>query len=141
MSGWDNAPYIGCDGCAGTTGRAGCAIHRGQSFSVVELTGDVVVRVGADPTAVEGVLDAIRREYMRAREKHAPLHSGHEAIGVIEEEWAEFRLAVFFGVDHRGERADPAHEAIQIAAMALAYVVEAYKTWEWHPSHAGGGDD
>lgn len=81
--------------------------------------------------AAEVWLDAIRREYTRAREKHAPLNSGHEAIGVIEEEWEEFKSAVFFGVDHRGERSDPAHEAVQIAAMAVAYLVEAYPSWEF----------
>ncbi len=80
----------------------------------------------------EAVLDAIRREYQRARTKHAPLHSGHEAVGVIDEEFVEFRDAVYFGVDRRGERSDPAREAIQVAAMALAYVVEAYASWEWH---------
>lgn len=89
--------------------------------------------------AAEAVLDAIRREYTRAREKHGPMHSGHEAVGVIEEEWDEFRLAVFFGVDHRGERADPSHEAIQVAAMALAYVVEAYPTWEFFPTRRTQG--
>ncbi len=79
----------------------------------------------------EAVLDAIRHEYSRARAKHAPLNSGHEAVGVIDEEFTEFKDAVFFGVDRRGKPANPATEAIQIAAMALAYVVEAFETWEY----------
>jgi hypothetical protein len=82
--------------------------------------------------AAEAVLDAIRHEYARARVKHAPLNSGHEAVGVIDEEFTEFKEAVYFGFDRRGRRTDPAREAIQVAAMALAYVVEAYQTWEFH---------
>lgn len=79
----------------------------------------------------EAVLDAIRHEYSRARTKHAPLNSGHEAVGVIDEEFVEFKDAVYFGVDRHGRPANPMHEAIQIAAMALAYVVEAYETREY----------
>ena len=81
--------------------------------------------------AAEAVLDAIRREYTRARKKHAPLNSGHEAVGVIDEEFVEFKDAVYFGVDRRGRPSNPATEAIQVAAMALAYVVEAFGTWEF----------
>lgn len=81
--------------------------------------------------AAEAVLVAIRREYTRARVKHAPLNSGHEAVGVIDEEVTEFKDAVYFGVDRHGRPANPATEAVQVAAMALAYVVEAFSTWEY----------
>jgi hypothetical protein len=61
-------------------------------------------------------------ELERAMLQHGPMASGHEAQSVIGEEFHEFTLAVWFGVDQHGRPADPRHEAIQIAAMALRYI-------------------
>jgi hypothetical protein len=44
--------------------------------------------------------------------------SGHEAVAVIEEEFIEFREAVFW------KRSDPHQEAVQLAAMAVRYLID-----------------
>lgn len=59
---------------------------------------------------------AVWHELARATEKFGPFASGHEALAVIEEEFLEFRAAVFWG------SGDPRIEAIQLAAMALRYL-------------------
>ena len=64
---------------------------------------------------------AVRQELARARERHAPLNSAHEAYAVILEELDEF----FAEVRKRAERRDPAamrRELVQIAAMAIRAV-------------------
>jgi hypothetical protein len=73
----------------------------------------------------------VAQELQRATEKFGPMASGHEAVAVIEEEFLEFREAVFWG------RGDPRAEAIQLAAMALRYLrdvsaakqTEASRSW------------
>lgn len=71
-------------------------------------------------TVAEEVLD----ELDRAIRKFGPMASAHEAQSVIGEEFHEFTLAVWFGVDQKGQPADPRTEAIQIAAMAIRYVID-----------------
>jgi hypothetical protein len=61
-------------------------------------------------------------ELRRATDKFGPFASAHEGLAVIEEEFLEFRSAVFWGVDQRGRPCDPRSEAIQLAAMALRYL-------------------
>ena len=63
-------------------------------------------------------------ELGQARNKFAHMASGHEAVGVIDEEFQEFKLAVYFGIDHRGLDANPRTEAIQLAAMAIRYIID-----------------
>ena len=53
-----------------------------------------------------------------------PMASGHEAQSVIAEEFHEFTLAVWFGVDQKGRPADPRNEAVQLAAMAARYLLD-----------------
>lgn len=66
-------------------------------------------------------LGDIREEYLKARRKHAPMHSGHEGWAVIKEELDELWELV---------RADNASgslaykEATQVAAMGLAFMLE-----------------
>lgn len=64
----------------------------------------------------------VAQELERATTEHGPMASGHEAVAVIEEEFLEFRSAVFWGVDQRGRPSDPRTEAVQLAAMALRYL-------------------
>lgn len=61
-------------------------------------------------------LGAVAHELERARKAHAPLHSGHEALAVIREEYLEVEKEVF-----RRERDHDAlrKELIQLAAMAV----------------------
>jgi hypothetical protein len=60
--------------------------------------------------------EAVAAELERATRKFGAFASGHEAVAVIEEEFLEFREAVFWG------RGDPRTEAVQLAAMALRYL-------------------
>lgn len=63
----------------------------------------------------------VKGEYRSARQRHGPMNSGHEGYAVILEELEELWELV---------RADKAHtieaydEAKQIAAMAIAFMVE-----------------
>ena len=63
--------------------------------------------------------DIVLEEYYRARKKFKPFNSGHEGYAVILEEleelWDEIKA---------DNRAKAHKEAIQLAAMALAYVIE-----------------
>ncbi len=70
------------------------------------------------------VMKEVLIELERARLLFAPMASGHEAQSVIGEEFHEFTLAVWFGVDQRGRPSDPRVEAIQLAAMAMRYVLD-----------------
>jgi hypothetical protein len=78
-------------------------------------------QVRASDDALDNVLGVVRDEYVRARRKHAPMHSGHEGWAVIKEELDELWELV---------RADDAtgifayQEASQIAAMAVAFMLE-----------------
>ena len=63
-------------------------------------------------------------ELESATEKFGPFASAHEGLAVIEEEFLEFRSAVFWGVDQKGRPSDPYNEAVQLAAMALRFMVD-----------------
>jgi hypothetical protein len=63
-------------------------------------------------------LHQVRQELRRAEGQHPPLHSAHEAIAVILEEFEEFKQEVWKRTDAR----DPVKmrtELVQIAAMAI----------------------
>lgn len=70
---------------------------------------------------VERVLAEVRAEVERAVRKHPPMHSPHEARGVIEEEfdelWDEIKA-------DRGRTDAAFAEAIQLAAMGVRYVAD-----------------
>lgn len=84
------------------------------------MSAPTAVLYGRAGTLAEEVLD----ELDRAQKMHGPMASGHEAQSVIGEEFHEFTLAVWFGVDQKGRPADPRAEAIQLAAMALRYIID-----------------
>jgi hypothetical protein len=75
-----------------------------------------------DPTP--DIWAEVADELDRAVRKFGPMASGHEAVAVIEEEFLEFRSAVFWGVDQKGRPSIPRDEAIQIAAMAVRYILD-----------------
>jgi hypothetical protein len=75
----------------------------------------VFLRPTGDPLA------AVAVELARAREKHAPLHSAHEAYAVILEELDEFKTEVWKKQRERDRTAMRA-ELIQLAAMAIRAV-------------------
>lgn len=70
------------------------------------------------------IWEEISDELARAQAQHSPMASAHEAHSVIAEEVHEFTLAVWFGVDQKGRPSDPRAEAIQIAAMAVRYILD-----------------
>lgn len=63
----------------------------------------------------------ILAEYQRAREKHPANPSPHHNLAVLEEEVAELRQHVY---NDTSASPDARKEAIQVGAMALAYVME-----------------
>jgi len=67
----------------------------------------------------EQVNDAILQEYYRARKKHRPMQSAHEGYSVILEELEELWDAV-----KKDDKAHAKKEAMQVAAMALAFMIE-----------------
>lgn len=69
--------------------------------------------------AIDSALALVRAELIRAAAKHAPMHSLHEAWGVIDEEFREFKDAV-----HDNNTLNAKTEAIQIAAMAARVIVD-----------------
>jgi hypothetical protein len=95
-------------------------MNTGGYRAVRAVSGHPPVQV-MSPTTLDRVLNDVREEILRARAKHAPMHSAHEGASVIREEFEELW-------DH--VRADtgttPAarKEAIQVATMALRYVLD-----------------
>jgi hypothetical protein len=75
-------------------------------------------------TKLVKVLDLIQDETVRASKIFSPFASRHEGLAVIEEEFLEFRSAVFWGVDSKGNPSDPVDEAIQLGAMAVRFLVD-----------------
>lgn len=64
----------------------------------------------------------IRTEYLLARQKHAPMYSAHEGFAVIYEEFmVELAAHVW---DDTGRSQEAYQEATQVAAMALAFMLE-----------------
>lgn len=69
----------------------------------------------------EKIAREVVEEYRRARAKHKPYPTAHHGLAVIEEELAELREHVY----HDTYTSEDAHkEALQIAATALAFVLE-----------------
>ena len=63
------------------------------------------------------------REFARTREKNAPMHGAHEGYAVLLEEFDELWDHVKMKPSKRNI-SDMRKEAIQIGAMALAFVIE-----------------
>ena len=62
---------------------------------------------------------AVASELHRATEKFGPFASAHEGIAIIREEYLELEREVFHGDLDRA-----AQEAIQLAAMAIRFLVD-----------------
>ena len=74
--------------------------------------------------AIDGILAEVRAELHHATAKFAPMVSDREGFDVIDEEVDELKLAIRWGVDHRGNPANPRDEAIQLAAMAVRFIYD-----------------
>jgi len=77
------------------------------------------------PIKYANAADDIVTEICKARVKHAPMRGPHEGYAVLLEEvdelWAEVKAQKF-------DKEKARKEAIQIAAMALAFAVEVCET-------------
>jgi hypothetical protein len=60
-------------------------------------------------------------ELIRATELHAPMHSPHEGLAVIWEEFEELKEHVW---QDAGRSSGAREEALQLAAMAMRYVLD-----------------
>ena len=68
------------------------------------------------------VLEDVRAELARAERKHRPMHSPHDGYATILEEMDELWDEV--KAQNGGRNADARHEAIQVAAMGVRYVLD-----------------
>lgn len=69
--------------------------------------------------AIDAVLKAIKLEYAAARTKFPPMYNPHEGMSIIREEFEE----AWDEVKHNHIYASK-QEMLQVAAMALAYLLE-----------------
>ena len=69
----------------------------------------------------EEALQRIRMEFLRASSIHPVLHSKHEALAVIEEEFLELREDIF---EKYHADTDIREEATQTAAMCMRLMVD-----------------
>jgi hypothetical protein len=93
-----------------------------------ELAGVLLTSASGDPRlatgggAIRTVLEDVRAELERALRTFAPLNSPHEGWAVIRE---ELEPELWDHVVHNTGRSPEArHEAIQVAAMAVRYVLD-----------------
>jgi hypothetical protein len=82
---------------------------------------EIFESLGIDTKLVDCGLDVIRTEYARARSRFGTFNSPHEGFAVLEEEFLELRKEVF----EHGSAYRMHCEAVQVAAMALAFTLEA----------------
>lgn len=67
----------------------------------------------------ENIVGEVVAELYRASEKFPAFRSGHEGLAIIREEYLEFEKEVFWGSPERQRE-----EAVQLAAMALRYLID-----------------
>lgn len=66
------------------------------------------------------ILQEVFVEAQKAIQKHGPMHSPHEGLGVIMEEFDELKDEIYAD---RGKQASARAEAVQLAAMAVRYIL------------------
>lgn len=75
---------------------------------------------------INGLGQEVITELVRAISLHPPQHSPHESLGVIMEEFDEFKAEVYAYNPGKGRDTRPAmrKELIQLAAMALRAIYD-----------------
>ena len=69
-------------------------------------------------------VEDVAGEYFKAQKKFHEFKSRHDAIGIIEEEFLEFRAAAMWPHKLKPGEDDAYTEAKQLAAMAIRYMVD-----------------
>lgn len=69
---------------------------------------------------VKGFLEDVVVEMRRATHKFGPIHTAHELLGILEEEWVEAKDEIF----HNGGPGALRVELMQVAAMCVRGVVD-----------------
>ena len=72
---------------------------------------------------VTDALDETRQELYRATYHFSPIHSPHEGIGIILEEFEELKGEVFKQFSQRTKE-EMRKEAMHVAAMAMRFMVD-----------------
>lgn len=85
-----------------------------------EIIGALNGRTVEDTRALMGISFEVFKEVLRAQAKHAPMVSGHEAYGIIAEEFNKEFLDAIHANDYDAAR----QEAIQVAAMAIRFIFD-----------------
>jgi hypothetical protein len=75
----------------------------------------------------QSLINEVEKELSRARSLFKPIHSPHEALGVVMEEFEEFKDEVYAFNLGKGRDTRPAmrKELIQLACMSLRTVLDA----------------
>ncbi len=68
------------------------------------------------------VLQAVALEYLEAEKNFGVFASRHEGIAIIQEEFEELKEAAFW--PHKDHTGDDMEEALQLAAMAVRYLID-----------------
>ena len=104
-----------------------CSQHREEYLHipapvVVRPPDPIPLKPVVQPIALDEALKDVAAECVHAMDVHGPYHSAHEALGVIEEEFEEFRQEVF--LRHSLRNYDNMYlEAMQLAATAVKTLV------------------
>lgn len=88
--------------------------------AAAEIVGALNGRTPEDTAKLMGISFEVFQEVLRAQRKHEPMHSPHEAYGIIAEEFNKEFLDAIHADDHDQAR----KEAIQIAAMAIRFIFD-----------------
>ncbi len=76
----------------------------------------------SDEDKCDDVLEEVIVEYLKATRHFGKFASAHEGLAIIEEEFLEFREAVFW--PHKEHTGDARQEVIQLAAMSLRFLMD-----------------
>ena len=78
-------------------------------------------------TPEQELMKLVETELARARSLFKPIHSPHEALGVVQEEFDEFKEEVYAFNLGKGRDTRPAmkKELVQLATMALRAILDA----------------
>jgi hypothetical protein len=102
----------------------------GEALESMNSHGQPADRPGKEPTyedrsAIFKILSELDDTLYRAMKKHAAMHSPHEGLSVLQEEVKELRDHVYADT---GRTPEARKEALQVAAMAIRYVVDLIDT-------------